>query len=119
MNPPTEEPIELPERPDLTRATILLINDHYRKLGCHSWDTRRFRRLAAAARWTERELGARVGLDSQELKYWIKRNLFPLSVGILLTQFERYFRLTLTGYDDGQDLFNPCPSISKSSPKPA
>lgn len=112
MNPTDDIP--LPERPDLERSTILLINDHYRKLGCFSWDTRRFRRLAAAARWTERELGARVGLSSNETRYWIEKNRFPNSVGILLTQYERYWRFVLTGYDDGLDLFQPCASTQKS-----
>lgn len=104
------EEIPPPQPEAHTRAQIFLINDHYRRLGCFSWDARKFRRLAAAGKWTERELGAMVGLSSNDLARCLKGNRFTLPVGILLTFLERCVRYQLTGYDDGQDLFTPTPA---------
>lgn len=102
--------VPAPQPESSTRAQVFLINDHYRRLGCLSWDARKFRRLAAAAGWTERELAARAGLSSNDLARCLKSNRFTLPVGILLTFFERCVRHQLTGYDDGADLFTPTPA---------
>lgn len=98
-----------PQTEAATKAQVFLINDHYRRHGCFSWDARKFARLAVAAGWTERELAARCGLGSAELAYWKKANRFPPPVGVLLTFFQRAIRESMTGYHDGEDLFNPKP----------
>lgn len=98
--------IEVPP-PAPRTANTYLIHDHYRRMGCFSWDRMRFLRLAAAAGFTEAELGARVGLNPGDVKRCCGRGEFPRSVGILLTLHERFIRQLKTGYTDGQDLFPP------------
>lgn len=97
---------ELP--PPTPRNPTFLIHDHYRQMGCYSWDRIRFLRLAAAWPCTIEELGERCGSPSPaETRRYLERSKFPKSVGILLTQHERYVRHLLTGFDDGKELFPP------------
>jgi len=99
--------IELPP-PAPRTANTFLIHDHYRAMGCYSWDRMRFLRLAAAAGFTVWELGKRCGLKShQAVRKCLERSEFPDSVGILLTFHERFIRQLKTGYHDGKDLFPP------------
>lgn len=94
---------------DAPRSTtsVFLIHDHYRRMGCYIWDRTRFLRLAAAAGFTATELATRVGIESARDLDRCFASGFPRAVGILLTLHERYIRVRLTGYDDGQDLFPP------------
>jgi hypothetical protein len=96
---------ELP--PPTPRNPTFLIHDHYRQMGCYSWDRIRFLRLAAAGRWTPEELGKRCGLTPSETRKCLERSGFPDASGILLTFHERYVRHLLTGYDDGKELCPP------------
>lgn len=94
---------------DAPRSTtsVFLIHDHYRRMGCYSWDRMRFLRLAAAGGFTTHELVARAGIESARDLDRCFASGFPRSNGILLSLHERYIRVRLTGYDDGQDLFPP------------
>lgn len=98
--------IELPP-PTPRTANTFLIHDHYRRMGCFTWDRMRFMRLAAAGGFTPAELGARVGIDAADVERCCARGKFPKPVGILLTLHERFIRQLKTGYTDGQDLFPP------------
>lgn len=101
-----DEDLELPP-PYKRDPSVFLINDHYRQMGCFSWDRMRFLRLAAAAGFTAKELAARVGLNSAEMERHLQKGVFPNAVGILLTFHDRFIRQLKTGYDDGKDLFPP------------
>lgn len=64
-------------------ARVVLIENHYAAMGLH-WDADKYRRLCAALRFTEWELGALLRLRFTDVTRYLADNRFPPTVELHL-----------------------------------
>lgn len=87
--------------------TEYLTRDHYRALGCFSWNKPRFIRLCAKFNETPGELAARIGLTPSEMQLRFDAGTFTRPEGILLTLLDRTIDAMKSGIPPKEDLFTP------------